>query len=254
MGLFVGGGCETAGMATWQQFEREAGELASVVRARFEASKSHVLATLRKDGSPRVSGTEVDFQGPDLSFGSMLGAVKAQDLRRDGRCAIHAHPHDDGDAKVAGVAVEITDPDEKRAYTTGNEPPATSTPSASTSTRPSSPRWRATNSSSASGTRANRYEPFAVSDPQHVGQARTTGGGAEAAFTSALAAASAKTASAGSRLPRILGKLSPRKGNAVREGFRRLRYGPRRETTSPCHIGVGEQLRQNLVFRSLIPL
>ncbi|MFF4992487.1 pyridoxamine 5'-phosphate oxidase family protein [Streptosporangium saharense] len=110
-------------MATWQQFEREAGELASVVRARFEASKSHVLATLRKDGSPRVSGTEVDFQGPDLSFGSMLGAVKALDLRRDGRCAIHAHPHDDGDAKVAGVAVEITDPDEKRAYTTGNEPP-----------------------------------------------------------------------------------------------------------------------------------
>ncbi|MGP3970350.1 pyridoxamine 5'-phosphate oxidase family protein [Streptomyces sp. 6N223] len=110
-------------MATWQQFESEAGELASAVKARFEAGKTHILATLRKDGSPRVSGTEVDFMGPDLSFGSMLNAVKAMDLRRDGRCALHAHPHERGDAKVAGVAVEVTDPGERRAYATGSEPP-----------------------------------------------------------------------------------------------------------------------------------
>ncbi|MGW3366874.1 hypothetical protein ACWDOR_28465 [Streptosporangium canum] len=50
-----------------------------------------------------MSGTEVDFKGSDLLFGSMLNAVKALDLRHDGRCAIHAHPHQDGDAKVAGV-------------------------------------------------------------------------------------------------------------------------------------------------------
>lgn len=110
-------------MATWQQFESEASELAAAVRARFEAHKSHVLATLRKDGSPRVSGSEVNFSGPDLSFGSMLNAVKALDLRRDGRCALHAHPHDDGDAKVSGIAVEVTDPAAKRSHTTGSEPP-----------------------------------------------------------------------------------------------------------------------------------
>ncbi|MFD0689462.1 pyridoxamine 5'-phosphate oxidase family protein [Actinomadura fibrosa] len=110
-------------MATWELFEKEAAELAATVRRRFESEKTHVLATLRKDGSPRVSGTEVDFPGPDLSFGSMLHAVKALDLRRDGRCAIHAHPSADGDAKVAGVAVEITDPAEKRRYATGDEPP-----------------------------------------------------------------------------------------------------------------------------------
>ncbi|WP_419997933.1 pyridoxamine 5'-phosphate oxidase family protein [Streptomyces boninensis] len=97
-------------MATWQQFENEADELASVIRARFEAAETHVLATLRKDGSPRVSGSEVEFKGADLSFGSMLGARKALDLRRDGRCALHAHPHGGGDAKVAGIAVEVTDP------------------------------------------------------------------------------------------------------------------------------------------------
>lgn len=110
-------------MATWQEFESEAGELASAVRARFEAAETHVLATLRKDGSPRVSGSEVGFCDPDLWFGSMLNAVKAHDLRRDGRCAIHAHPQEGGDAKVAGVAVEVTDPEEKRGYTTGSEPP-----------------------------------------------------------------------------------------------------------------------------------
>ena len=109
-------------MATWEQFETEATDLAATIRSRFEAAETHILATLRKDGSPRVSGSEVDFKGPDLSFGSMLNAVKARDLQRDGRCAIHAHPSKGGDAKVAGVAIEVTGRD-KDAYTTGGEPP-----------------------------------------------------------------------------------------------------------------------------------
>lgn len=98
-------------MTSWQQFETEAGELATAVRGRFGATKHHVLATLRRDGSPRVSGTEVDFQGPDLVLGSMLDAVKARDLQRDGRFALHANPGDGsmkgGDAKVSGRAVEV---------------------------------------------------------------------------------------------------------------------------------------------------
>ncbi|MBL1074348.1 pyridoxamine 5'-phosphate oxidase family protein [Nocardia sp. 2] len=97
-------------MATWQEFTTEAPELAAQVRQRFEAHKTHVLATLRRDGSPRVSGSEVTFIGVDLMFGSMPAARKAHDLLRDGRCAIHAHPAD-GDAKVTGVAKEITGPE-----------------------------------------------------------------------------------------------------------------------------------------------
>ncbi|MCG6493260.1 pyridoxamine 5'-phosphate oxidase family protein [Kitasatospora sp. A2-31] len=100
-------------MATWQDFEYEAPDLAPAVRARFEANKHHVLATLRRDGSPRVSGIEVDFTGADLTFGSMYGAMKARDLQRDPRFALHAHPGDEtlagGDSKVSGRAVEITD-------------------------------------------------------------------------------------------------------------------------------------------------
>src|SRR5260221_14260694 len=74
-------GWQTPGMTTWAQFENEASQFAAMVRARFEAAETHILATLRKDGSPRVSGTEVDFTASDLSFGSMVNAVKARDLQ-----------------------------------------------------------------------------------------------------------------------------------------------------------------------------
>jgi hypothetical protein len=113
-------------MTSWKQFEREAPELAAKIRSRFEAHETHVLATLRKDGSPRVSGSEVQFAGDDLTFGSMLGAVKARDLQRDGRFAIHAHPADpstEGDAKIAGVATEVGGQAEKDAPRTEQQPP-----------------------------------------------------------------------------------------------------------------------------------
>jgi hypothetical protein len=107
-------------MTTWQDFEREAPDLAPAVRARFEANRHHVLATLRKGGAPRVSGTEVQFIGADLTIGSMYGALKAVDLRRDGRFALHSTPSDPtmagGDAKVSGHAYELTDEVELSAY------------------------------------------------------------------------------------------------------------------------------------------
>jgi hypothetical protein len=114
-------------MATWRTFEAEAPQLAAATKARLTATKHHVLATLRADGSPRVSGTEVQFHGDDLVAGSMPDSVKARDLRRDGRFALHANPGDGsmegGDAKVAGRAVEVTDPRELAAYAGEVEPP-----------------------------------------------------------------------------------------------------------------------------------
>ena len=114
-------------MAKWEQFSAEAPELAEKVKARFTATKHHVLATLRADGAPRVSGTEVDFNGPDLFFGSMWEARKALDLRRDGRLALHANPGDGsmdgGDAKISGVAAEIVDKDELSTYVDDRHPP-----------------------------------------------------------------------------------------------------------------------------------
>lgn len=97
-------------MGTWAQLEAEAPELATAVAARFRAHRHHVVATLRADGSPRVSGTEVEIGGGELRLGSMWMSRKARDLRRDPRLAIHANPGDGsmagGDAKLAGRAVE----------------------------------------------------------------------------------------------------------------------------------------------------
>ncbi len=109
-----------AGMDRWADLATAEPDLAARARARFESAKHHVLATLRRDGSPRVSGTEIQFFDGDLTVGMMPGSVKAADLRRDGRFALHAHPGDGsmegGDAKVSGIAVEVTDADERAAY------------------------------------------------------------------------------------------------------------------------------------------
>src|SRR3954447_25289413 len=97
-------------MPTWSDFEAEAPALAATVRERLEAHTHLTIATLRRDGSPRISGTEVTFAGGELYIGSMWRALKALDLRRDPRFALHSGSSDppawSGDAKVAGVAEE----------------------------------------------------------------------------------------------------------------------------------------------------
>ncbi len=94
----------------WADVEREVPDLARAVRERFAVRKHATMATLRRDGSPRISGTEVEL-GEDVTLGSMAGARKAADLLRDGRVAIHSPTVDPespeswtGEAKVAGVA------------------------------------------------------------------------------------------------------------------------------------------------------
>jgi hypothetical protein len=106
-------------MARWSEVEGEAPELAARARAFFEAHVHKTIATLRRDGSPRISGIEVTFADGDLWTGSMWQAMKALDLRRDPRFALHSGsdspPKWRGDAKVAGRAEEIIDPERKAA-------------------------------------------------------------------------------------------------------------------------------------------
>ena len=114
-------------MASWAEFERQAPELAEQARGFLEARKHKTLATLRRDGSPRISGTEADLVDGELLWGAMWRSVKALDLRRDGRFALHSGSEDPpgwgGDAKVSGVAVEVDDDERKRALVAaqGNE-------------------------------------------------------------------------------------------------------------------------------------
>lgn len=100
-------------MVSWHAVEEAEPDFARRVRGILDAHLHKTMATLRRDGGPRISGTEAHFDDGDVWFGMSADSRKAQDLRRDGRVAIHSAPVDtqmvQGDAKVSGVAVEIRD-------------------------------------------------------------------------------------------------------------------------------------------------
>ncbi|KUJ65521.1 pyridoxamine 5'-phosphate oxidase [Streptomyces albus subsp. albus] len=105
----------------WSDFQAAEPALARTVEERFGAFRHHVLATLRRDGSPRLSGLEADFRGGQLWLGMMFGSRKALDLRRDPRFALHANPGPGqemhgGDVRIDGRAVEVTDPEALARY------------------------------------------------------------------------------------------------------------------------------------------
>lgn len=122
-------GVRLGGMtANWSAFVTAEPEFARLVEARFGAFTHHVLATLRKDGSPRTSGLEVRFLDGELWLGMMPDSLKALDLRRDPRFALQANPGEGqtmggGDVRIAGRAVEVEDPAQKAAYGEEVEPP-----------------------------------------------------------------------------------------------------------------------------------
>ena len=108
-------------MANWNDFASAEPDLSRRVLELFTTKKHMTLATLRRDGSPRISGTEAQFVDGELVLGMMPGSLKARDLLRDPRLALHSPsidpPEGDpsawgGDAKIAGVAIEslATDP------------------------------------------------------------------------------------------------------------------------------------------------
>ncbi len=108
-------------MVAWHAVRDSEPEFAQRVQTIMNAHRHKTLATLRADGSPRISGIEASFVDGQLWFGSMPGARKGQDLRRDPRFALHSASVDppegqesswSGDAKLSGRAVQVTDPGE----------------------------------------------------------------------------------------------------------------------------------------------
>ena len=101
-------------MTAWQDVEQAEPDLAQRVRALFDAHRHKTIATLRADGSPRISGIEAAFERGELVFGSMPKARKGADLRRDHRFALHSATTDPvegseakwpGEAKISGRAI-----------------------------------------------------------------------------------------------------------------------------------------------------
>jgi Pyridoxamine 5'-phosphate oxidase len=113
-------------MAAFSAVDAEQPEFAVRVRACFDAHRHKILATLKADGAPRVSGIEAAFAVGELWLAGMPRSVKFADLRRDPRLALHSGSDEPdtftADAKVSGRAVEVTDAAERAAFAeaTGN--------------------------------------------------------------------------------------------------------------------------------------
>lgn len=99
---------------SWRRLCAEVPEHAERVRASLCAQRHTILATLRADGSPRVSGMELDFFEGQLYFGCMRNAWKGRDLDRDPRFALHncstlETESSIGDSRLSGTAYRVTD-------------------------------------------------------------------------------------------------------------------------------------------------
>lgn len=103
-------------MANWWEIETDAPDFARRVRDRFVMGTNKTIATLRKDGSPRISASELEFSDGEVTLGMMGESMKLLDVRRDPRIAIHSPtvepPKGDdagwlGDAKLAGRVIEV---------------------------------------------------------------------------------------------------------------------------------------------------
>lgn len=123
-----------AGMSSWSDVLSAAPDLAEKVQARFDAHGLAMLATIRRDGYPRLSPIEALFTDETVWLGMMHDSTKARDLQRDPRLSMHNATADknvaDGDAKLVGRAVEVTDEAEIERFRktvaahTGYPPPA----------------------------------------------------------------------------------------------------------------------------------
>jgi hypothetical protein len=101
-------------MITWSEFERRQRDLASAGARQFYQHGIGLafLATIRRDGGPRVHPVCPVISAAGLHL-LITDGPKRQDLRRDGRYALHSEAcppprHNDGFA-ITGRVVEVTD-------------------------------------------------------------------------------------------------------------------------------------------------
>ena len=95
----------------WEEFKANAPEIAALAEERFMRTDLVLLATLRKNGWPRISPVEVIIVDGHLYLGMMWRSMKALDLQRDSRCTVHStvcnKDGSEGEVKLYGNAVEI---------------------------------------------------------------------------------------------------------------------------------------------------
>src|SRR3989442_3280014 len=96
----------------WKDFENAAPQLAGLGAERLLRTGLAIVATIRKDGTPRIDPVEPFFSHGHLLLG-MMRSQKAFDLLRDPRCLLHTPISDpggsEGEFKVRGRAVDVQD-------------------------------------------------------------------------------------------------------------------------------------------------
>jgi hypothetical protein len=108
-------------MATWSDLEAAEPEMAAIGRTRLKPVPIMYLATVRRDGSPRVHPVCPIFAGGGVYVavggGGRAGpSPKRFDLERDGRYALHALPGNlDEEFYLTGRARRVTDSAERAA-------------------------------------------------------------------------------------------------------------------------------------------
>jgi hypothetical protein len=107
-------------MASWGEFVDGDPDLAAIAGRRMDASGLVLVGTLRANGWPRISPVEPLVVDGTLYLGMMWRSRKAVDLLRDPRCVVHTVVNDksgtEGDVKVYGRALDITDAGPRERY------------------------------------------------------------------------------------------------------------------------------------------
>lgn len=109
-------------MATWAEFAAAAPEIAALGLKQFEKFHIAYLATVRKDGSPRVHPVSPIIADGRLFVATAPTSPKRIDQIRDGRYVIHALPgKNDAEFLIRGRARRVTDDDTRAAVTEAAE-------------------------------------------------------------------------------------------------------------------------------------
>jgi Pyridoxamine 5'-phosphate oxidase len=104
----------------WHEFQAACPDFATLATDRFTKDQLVLLGTNRPNGWPRISPCELDFATGQLFLGMMWQSWKARDLLRDPRVSVHSWPpgkdNADGDIKLYGRAIDVSDQDQRDAF------------------------------------------------------------------------------------------------------------------------------------------
>jgi hypothetical protein len=107
-------------MMRWSELAERQPRLAEVGRERLLGPGVVLVATIRRDGTPRVSGVEPFVLDGELWLSMMPASTKAADLDRDPRVLVHSvitnRDGGEGEFKVRGVVRAESDPGVQRRY------------------------------------------------------------------------------------------------------------------------------------------